>query len=236
VRFSTHYYVLSLGMTRSALFEAFRDSLIDVENQGFPVTAPGREPDGPDDAHTLALARTIDGYFGHYFAHEPLGLVVVGDSRMQAAFDAVTLHRAAIVGRLEGDHTVTSARDLGRIVWQQAKESMSGVLDRAMRDLDEFTGRGLTASGIDAVVRAAGGETNATLLVEDDYHLRGSISRRDGEVSWSPEVDVRSAIDDAVDAVIEQVLESAGHVVFTPPGALRDQEQIVLLLGGGTAS
>ena len=45
-------------------------------------------------------------------------------------------------------------------------------------------------------------------------------------------VDVRDAIDDVVDAVIEKVLESAGSVVFTPPGALRDQERIVLLLRG----
>jgi hypothetical protein len=59
---------------------------------------------------------------------------------------------------------------------------------------------------------------------------------RGGTASWSPEIDVRSAIDDAVDAVIEQVLESAGHVVFTPPGRLRDRERIVLLLGGGTTS
>lgn len=39
--FSTHYYVLSLGTRTSTLFEAFRDALISVENQGFPVVAPG---------------------------------------------------------------------------------------------------------------------------------------------------------------------------------------------------
>lgn len=236
MRSSTHYFVLSLGRTRSGLFEAFRDSLIDVENQGFPVLARDPEPGEPEDAHRLALARTIDGCFGRYFAQEPLGLVVVGEGPMQAAFDAVTAHGAAIVGRLDGDHTATSPRDLGRIVWQQVKESMSGVVDRAMRDLDEFTEQGRTASGIDAVVRAAGGGTSATLLVEDDYRVRGSISTKDGTASWSPEIDVRNAIDDAVDAVIERVLEAAGRVVFTPPGTLRDREQIVLLLGGRTDS
>ena len=33
-----HYYVLSLGMEASVLFEAFRDQLVEIRNQGFPVT------------------------------------------------------------------------------------------------------------------------------------------------------------------------------------------------------
>jgi hypothetical protein len=35
--------------------------------------------------------------------------------------------------------------------------------------------------------------------------------------------------------VIETVMQSAGTVVFTPPGSLRAQEHIVLLLHGAGA-
>ena len=45
----------------------------------------------------------------------------------------------------------------------------------------------------------------------------------------SADVDIRDTIDDAVDAVIERVLEAGGNVVFTPPGSLRANERIVLL-------
>jgi uncharacterized protein (DUF2267 family) len=106
-------------------------------------------------------------------------------------------------------------------------------LDRAMRDLEECAAQGRLASGLDAVVRAASEEVKATLLVEADYHRRGSIWRVNHAPRTTRDVDVRDAMDDVVDAVIEQVLEFSGNVVFTPPGTLHDQERIVLLTGGG---
>jgi hypothetical protein len=232
LRYSTHYYVLSLSTSTSSLFEAFRDSLIDVENQGFPVAGPARKPHAAEQAQQRELARTIDRCFGHYYTLDPLGLVVVGIPEMQSAFSSVTVHGTAIIGRIDGDHMATSARDLGQIVWPVVKEAMSGVLDRAMRDLDEFSGQGQVASGLEAVARAAGREGRATLLVEADYHLRGSIQDTSGPPVMTPNVDIRETIDDVVDILIERVLESAGNVVFVPPGSLSAQEQIVLLPSG----
>jgi hypothetical protein len=151
---------------------------------------------------------------------------------MQVAFSSVTAHGAAVVGRIEGDHTTTSVRDLGQIVWPVVKEAMSGVLGRTMHDLEDFAGRGRLALGLEAVVRAAGHEARAMLLVEEDYHRRGNIWKLSDPPVMTTNVDVRDAIDDVVDAVIDKVLESAGSVVFTRPGALRDQGQIALLLRG----
>jgi hypothetical protein len=232
VRLSTHYYVLSLSTMKNALFEAFRDSLIDVENQGFPVSGPACGSEAVGQEQRCDLARTVDGYFGRYYAREPLRLVVVGAPEMQVAFSSVTAHGAAVVGRIEGDHTTTSVRDLGQIVWPVVKEAMSGVLGRTMHDLEDFAGRGRLALGLEAVVRAAGHEARAMLLVEEDYRWRGNIWKLSDPPVMTTNVDVRDAIDDVVDAVIDKVLESAGSVVFTRPGALRDQGQIALLLRG----
>lgn len=234
MRFSTHYYVLSLSDTRNALFEAFRDSLIGVENQGFPVLGPARWPGAPNRDERCDLARAVDRCFRQYHAQEPLRLVVVGAAGMQSAFRTVTAHDAAVIGRIDGDHTATSTRDLGQIVWPVVKDAMSGLVSRAMRDLDECSGRGRVASGLEAVAVAAGRHPRGTLLVEDDYHLRGSIRSAGGPPVMIPDVDVRDAIDDAVDAVIEAVLESAGSVVFVPSGALRQWERIALLRHGTT--
>lgn len=232
MRLSTHYYVLSLGTARNALFEAFRDSLIEVENQGFPVSGTRDDPGSTKRERRFELARTVDGLFRHYQAREPLKLVVVGAPAMQRAFSSVTAHGTAVIGRIEGDHTDTSVRDLGQIVWPVVKEAISGVVNRAMHELEEHVRRGRLASGLDAVVRAAREETRATLLVEDEYHRRGGIRQASGGPAMTSEVDVRDSVDDVVDAVIDQVLELAGNVVFTPPGTLREQERIALLLHG----
>jgi hypothetical protein len=232
---STHYYVLSLGAETNMLFEAFRDSLIDIENQGFPVGIPARTANSGDQNQLRELARTIDRSFGHHYKDEPLRLVVVGEKEMQSAFSSVTEHGDAIIGRIEGDHTATHVRDLGQIVWPIVKEAMSGVVGEAMRDLEVSAEQGRMASGLEEVARQVNKGIQATLLVEEDYHMKGSIGGTSQSPVLSPEVDVRDAIDDAVDAVIEKVLEFGGNVVFTPCGTLSDWNQIVLLLRGAAS-
>ncbi len=229
---STHYYVLSLGAETSTLFEAFRESLIDIENQGFPVVNPARASAFVSAGELQKLARRIDECFGHYYLVEPLKLVVVGEQEMQSAFSSVTEYGAAVVGRIEGDHTATPARDLGQIVWPVVREAMSGALEKAMRDVETAQGRAGMVTGLEAVARRANIGVRATLLVEENYHLRGSIGGVGGTYQSpvvSTDVDVRDAMDDAVDVVIEKVLASGGHVVFTPNGYLIDRDRIVLL-------
>ena len=104
MRFSPHYYALSLSTTKNMLFEAFRDSLINVENQGFPICRPAFEPDLVEQDQRTDLARTVDEYFGRYYAREPLGLIVVGTPEMQCAFRSVTAHGLAVIGRIEGKY------------------------------------------------------------------------------------------------------------------------------------
>jgi len=232
VPLSTHYYVLSLGAHTSMLFEAFRDYLIDIENRGFPVESRAGRSGSVDPARQRELARAVDDCLDHHYALEPLGLVVVGDKAMRSAFTSVTTHGDAVVGSIEGDHSATSARDLGQIVWPVVREAISGVQETAMRDLEAWAERGQVASGLEAVARLVNAGVRATLLVEDDYHMRGSIAGTREMTFISPEVDVREAIDDTVDAVIEKVLASGGNVVFTPSGSLSDRERIVLLLRG----
>ena len=229
---STHYYVLSLGAKTNVLFEAFRNFLITIENQGFPVKTAARTSESVDTDYRNRLrdvARTVDNYFDHYYAHEPLHLVVVGDKEMQSAFDSVTKHGTAVIGRVEGDHSATPARELGEIVWPVVREAMSGLLERAMDVLEDSAERGHLVSGLESVARLANEGARATLLVEDDYHLKGHVGGLDESQVISTEVDVRDAVDDAVDAVVEKVLESGGNVVFTPPGSLRNWNRIVLI-------
>lgn len=214
------------------LFEAFRESLIEVENQGFPVVSPPATSGVRDPDHLPELLHTVNDCFGHYYGLDPLKLVVVGTRELQSAFSAATTHGTAIIARIEGDHTATSARDLGQIVWPVVKEAMSGIQDSAMREVSAFAARGQMASGLDAVIRMVNQGVRATLLVEDDYRVRGRIEGTAECPVVSPDLDVREVIDDAVDVVVERVLAFGGNVVFTPSGALSDRNRIVLLLHG----
>ena len=211
-------------------YEAFRDTLIRVENQGFPVTRKthGSAPSGRDASRELM--RTVDECFDFYDSHERLGLLLVGDEDLQAAFDAVTTHGSAVVGRVKGDRSGARATDLGQIVWPVVKEVISAVRERALRDLQESSREGRVVSSLEAVAEAASAGAGGTLLVEDEYRVRGSLAPASQRPLLSRDVDVRDANDDAVDAVIERVLSGGGNVVFMGKGALADQERIALLL------
>jgi len=233
VHLSTHYYVLSLGANSNRLFEAFRDFLITIENQGFPVkpeVPPSSSVNAVDRKRLRELARTVDQCFDHYYINEPLHLVVVGDKEMQLAFSSVTAHGTSVIGCIDGDHSATPARELGEIVWPVVKEAMSGVLDRAMHDLSDSARGGQMVSGLESVARLANKGEPGTLMVENDYRLRGRVAEANESQVISTEVDVRETMDDAVDAVIERVLHCGGNVVFVPPGSLSDWNCIVLLL------
>ena len=225
-----HYYVLSLGLETSLLFEAFRDDLIDVENQGFPVVgSPG--PQSPEQLRELA--GNVDRCLAHYHEPDPLGLVVVGCPELQSAFAAVTTHGEALVGRILGGHTTASRRDLGQIVWPVVKEAISGVGTQAMRDLADAAAAGQAVGGLESVAGRVRNGTPGTLLVEDDYCVRGGI-RGDGRTpAFTSAVDVREALDDVIDAVIEKTLACGGRVVFTPGGTLADWERIAFLPESG---
>ena len=222
---STHYFVLSLGADCTVLYEAFRDFLIEVENQGFPVLASGT-----GDDQRRAYMRVVNESLGHHQQDQPLGLIVVGDPLLQAAFDSESKNGTAVVGRIQGDRTGTRTSDLGQIVWPVMKDTISGVIEQALRELKVVAQQGRIRPGLDLVVAAVNGGARGTLLVEDDYHVRGSLAGEIRPGMISPDVDIRDTIDDAVDAVVERVLESGGNAVFMPPGTLRDQDRIVLLL------
>lgn len=230
---STHYYVLSLSAENTDLYEAFRDALIVVENQGFPVTPTISASATPEHDSLRVLMRSVDKCFDSYDSRERLGLVVVGDEELQSAFDSITTHGSAVVGRVRGDRAGISANALGQIVWPVIKELMSAVQDRAIRELDDCAREGCVASGLNAVVAATNAGDPGTLLVEDDYHVRGSLAAGTQAPVLSENVDVRDVNDDAVDAVIERVLGSGGNVMFMQSGTLAGQGRIVLLLRKG---
>jgi hypothetical protein len=225
---SCRYYVLSLGAETSILLEAFRDELIEVRNQGFPVTLP---PDPLAGGALTDVMRKIDGCLARYLEPDPLGVVVVGSRPLLSAFAATTAHGPAIVGQVPGDHTATSTRDLGQIVWPVVKTAMSRETERALRSLVDDAAAGQAVRGLEAVAAHVGKGCRTTLLVEEGFHMRGGLDRTGRSPAVTSKVDVRDVLDDVVDAVIESALAVEGRVVFIPDGALAAWGRIALLCG-----
>ena len=220
VRLSTHYYVLSLSERTSRLYEAFRDTLIDIENTWFPM-ASSRSPSQPDlnDTQLRALIQRVDHHFAHYYTQDPLGVVVIGTSRDQAMFASLTAFSDVIIGTADGDHSTTSTRDLGRIVWPIVKSVMANAGEKMERDLAEATRTHNVAVGIEAVVKSVDSGVGSTLLVEDGYQVTPEKSSS-----------LLDDVDNVVDVVIDKVLALGGNVIFVENGLLNKFQSAALIL------
>lgn len=230
---TTHYYVLSLGEQTNRLYEAFRDQLIDIQNGIFPIessalTGNNVKPEIRDN-QARDFIRAADKHFDHYFKQDPLRFVVVGDRKSLSIFGSVTSHQDVLIGWVEGDYTATSAHDLGKIVWPIVKDVMAGTNEMAMHKLEGAENSRNLASGIEEVGRMAGVTEGGTLFVEEDYHMKGGIRSTNHSFIMPEELDIREVNDDAVDAIIEKVLEKAGKVIFLGSGSLAKLRRIALI-------
>ena len=230
---SIHYYVLSLSEQTNRLYEGFRDKLIDIQNTNFPLEI-SINADNPasKDAQLREFFHKTEEHFAHFYEQDPLRLVVAGEKRNLAIFEAMTTHKEVLIGMVEGDYTATSPHDLGMIVWPVVKEAIAGANKNAILDLARADKVKKVISGIDAVGKLVETETGATLYVEEDYRVRGSIRKTDHSLILSKHVDIREVIDDVVDVIIEKVLKMGGTVTFLNNGLLMKLERIALILRG----
>ena len=235
MKLNTRYYVLSLSERSSRLYEAFRDTLIDIQNKGFPIdfaavmtgtVEPALQPD-----QSREFIRTADRHFDHYLRQDPLRFVVVGEKNILSIFESVTTHHDGLIGTVQGDYAATSPHDLGKIVWPIVKNAMAGTNKHAMDDLETADRSQNVAFGIETVGYLADSGVGGTLFVEEDYRLKGGFRETDHLLTKAEDLDIREPIDDAVDAIIDRVLDKGGNVVFLDSGSLTKHRRIVLIVG-----
>lgn len=214
MKLSTHYYILSLSEHTTRLYEAFRDSVIDIQNTWFPFES-SVHPSHPalGDSQLQTHLEAVDRHFGHYHQQEPLGVILAGTARHISAFSSVTAHRGVIIGRSEGDYSTKSPSELARLVWPLVKAAMAGAGNEANTHTHNV------AVGIDSVGRSAHSGTGATLLVEVGYRVQPPAN-----------APLDDDCDNAVDTVIDRVLAMGGNVLFSEDGSLSKFQRIALIL------
>lgn len=233
VQLSIRYYVLSLDERTSRLYEGFRGTLIDIQNTHFPFQLTphpdaGRRPSSAASAHQAFMKET-DDHFTHYFAQDPLHVVIVGSRESLSTFKSITIHSEIFIGELEGDYTAVSPHDLGRIVWPIVKHVLAGSNDQSLQELERAARTDGIIAGFDAVSQSVSSTTVLSLFVEEGFRMKGSIHVTKDGVVLSPDVDVAELIDDAVDALVEKVLAKGGDVVFVDSDTMLKFQRIALI-------
>lgn len=241
---SPRYWVLALSEQPTRLFEAVRDDLEEITvNSPFPLTHTGpggktRLPGGVGvnrsrvrDDQARLFFRIVDKALGMYLAADPLPVALVGVDRWQAFFREVTYHEDQIITTLTGSHDQSSAHELGRLVWPLVRASLAARRLAIFGELEAAVGAQRCASTLGEVWRCAREGRGATLVVEEGYHEPATVDERGflrlgGQAAGAGE----TALDDAVDEVIEVVVARKGRVVFVDDGTLAVHSRIALIL------
>jgi hypothetical protein len=97
---------------------------------------------------------------------------------------------------------------------------MASPDEEVAREMNKGTFTHNVAVGIDAVGDAVDSGAGATLLVEDNYHVkpRGGLALFDD-------------CDNVVDVVVDKVLAIGGNVIFVEDGSLCKVQRMALILG-----
>ncbi len=239
---SPRYWVLVLSEQPTRLFEASRDKLQESSAKDFPIEhqGPGGEmalPGGHGvqqsayrDEYDRKFFRHVDEELSKVLADDPLPVVVTGVTRNLSFWDELSTNKSHLAGTLEGSHDSTNHHELGQLVWPVMQEFMAQRRARVLAELGDAVGANKYAAGIGEVWQMAHEGRGEVLLVEEDFHYAGQLSTSGLLMPAEEAAPDAEFMGDAIDDLIECVLDKGGRVVFVENGSLETHNRIALIL------
>lgn len=248
---SPRYRVLVLSEKEARLLEGVREHLREIQDFDFPVCKDipgvesnvggffGVEASAQHDAEEREFLNRVEKRLLEVNAQRAMPLILCGVRRTVSYLDEVLNgnHKAQlnIVGRLDGNHSNEPLKVLGEKTWTVLEEHLATQRQQACDRLSEAIGPGRAALGLESVWHEAQKGRVDTLLVEENFH-QAAVQKPNGQQNGRIEP-VRDGaqsnsklLPDAVDAVVDTVLETNGTVVFMPPGQLASHGKIAAIL------
>ena len=180
------------------------------------------------DERALHHFKKVDEIVNHYqTAHTPI--VVVADQEPLALYKKVsTLDRQSLLF-VEKDPAHLSEYQLGTHGWPPVKKWMDNQLTELLKQYDEAIGAGRTRDGLQACWRAAQEGNCLFLIVDEGYHVPGFLGNDDYYLFRKPPLQGYRIITDAVDDLLELVLEKKGRVLLVEPDTLPFGKKVLLI-------
>ena len=173
----------------------------------------------------------IDNSLGTILKTYQLPLFVLGSKKILGHFKSFTKHAGAIVEYVQGNYEETTMPDLKKILEPYVADWKKVIQKDLLNQIEDAAGKKKLAVGMREVWRKAMQQKGRLLIVEKNYvyaALHGShediiykAGKPNNEFSY---------IRDAVDEIIEKVLENGGDVEFVDKDILKDYRQIALVL------
>jgi len=160
----------------------------------------------------------------------PLPVFVLGAKRVLGHFGKITRNEKSIIQTIEGKYEEAGEPELRRLIkpyvadWNKVKQQ------NLMQQIEAATSSGTLVSGIDDVWNAASRKNARLLIVEKNFIIPSRPGANSlGIFKENTEARKPFYIKDAVDDVMEKVLQIGGDVEFVDDGLLKNYGRIALI-------
>jgi hypothetical protein len=249
--YSVPYWAIILARKEIRLYNGIWDELTEVVDENFPKSyqeeyiynPPSRGT--PFTGHTTVrnfekekssleeirykdFYRRADELLTQYVQPD-LPILLLGVEKDIAWFEKVSNHQNNLVHKIEGNYEYSNEKQLADIVWPAMFEHLQNQRKLLIKEMEEKIGAHLVFSGIQPVWQATKEGKAFKLLVEKDFRKSGFITDGGYQLHVRPTEKAYKIVTDAVDDVMEMVLETGGQVFLTDNQLLKDYEHIALI-------
>jgi hypothetical protein len=251
VNYTNPYFVLVLSEQGARLFQGKWDNLLEIKDNNFPMKYED-DYEHKKPVHSSSLAgyahlkdfakdksqleairfsdffRKMDKLIGTYLA-EDVPLIVMGVEKELSLFSGVSSHNKHIIDTIAGSHNYDNTKQLADLAWPAMRTHLENESKKVVKEFEEKIGEGLGLTDIQDIWRAAQEGRGFKLVVEKDYRIPGFLADNDDHLYLRPPQKPHKILPDAIDDIIETVLNKNGHVFFVDNGALKNYHRIVLI-------
>ncbi len=238
------HVVLTLTSREARLFDGVAGTLRPALRSTFPLRdAPdrdgsprggrqGQRSGGRDgqDADQLTFFRTVDRSLSTYLRLHPAPLVIAAGDRTLSAFTAVSTNLGRLAGTIPANVTTEPLPTLAARITPVLERYLLSRQDEALELIERRAGQRRVVAGMPSCWLAARRERPEMLAVEDELFYPARISADGDALTPATDVEHPEVVDDAVDELIELVLDRGGWVAFVEPGTLGGYDRVALTL------
>ncbi|HEY0678694.1 MAG TPA: hypothetical protein VGD17_10435 [Chitinophagaceae bacterium] len=245
------YYVLFVTEKINRLFEGKWERLTELKDDHFPMeyideyaySSPERSSSYAGHAHVkmferdksdmqkiriTAFFRKMDKILNKYITNDTPLILVGVDSKLTLFYD-VSRHTKNIIAKIGGNHNYDNPKQLSLLAWDTMKIHFENEAEFALKEFEDKIGKQRGVSGIEHVWTATQEGRGLKLLVEKDFSVPAYVAADKTHLYLNAPRMPHKGIPDAVDEIIQAVLEKKGSVYFFDNGGLDNYRHIALI-------
>lgn len=250
--YSIPYFVLMLTEKGAHFFRGSGKVLKEIEDDHFPLdyeenyeySKPSRtkaysasgahvksfekEKSAMKEIRQKSFLKQVDESIHDVITNET-PLVVMGTEKELAWFEEISDFPKERMKNIRGSYGHHNPTQLAEIVWPVIQEQMHKKQEELIQEFEEKLGEHRGISGIQEVWQAAKEGRGLKLLVEKDYRCHGFIDKDAYQLYLRRPAFSNRELPDAVQEIVEMLLQAQGNVFFLENDSLKQYDQIALI-------